>query len=397
MKLGVFINQAFYSYDGQISTDLSFVRFIESFKESFLEIKVFAPTKNITLTEKQGLYSCIGDVSLCPLPYYQNVKDLIKNTHIVLPITIKKLMHEFKTIDRLWIVGPHPLGVFAGYFTKKYKVKCFQHIRGNILNDVEARYNNSLIGKIYAQYMHWSNFYLSKKMPTLTVGSELFNLYKNKAKKISWISPSLISDEDIKITKQTLNKSFPKNNRSIQILFVGRVEPEKGLTYLFKALRDLNKNSDHKYELTIVGSAQRGSEHREIEIKNMANEIGIKELIQWKGYKPYGDELKKIYRNKDIFILPSLAEGIPKVIYEAMAFGIPIISTDVGGISDIIKNNENGILIKPRSIDAIVSTIKLISENIELRNKLIENALSDAMAYTIETAKERILAAMDLN
>ena len=147
-----------------------------------------------------------------------------------------------------------------------------------------------------------------------------------------------------------------------------------------------------RFELVIVGGAQRGSEDKEEEIKKSAAEMDIDQFITWMGYVPYGEELKAIYRDADIFILPSLTEGIPKVIYEAMAFGLPIISTDVGGISDIIKNNRNGILIKPEKTDDIVSAVNLLYEKPNFAKMLIENCLNDAKKLTIESARQKILS-----
>jgi glycosyltransferase involved in cell wall biosynthesis len=396
MKLGIFINQAFYDFKGQISTDLSFVRFIESFGKEFQEIKIFAPTKKVSSHYEQGLYLCGKKIFLCQLPYYDNVKDLAKKALILLPRSMALLFNGLKDVDRLWIVGPHPLGLMAGFFADFYKIPSFLHIRGNILNDVKARYDNSMIGKTYARYMHWSNRMLSKKMTTLAVGSQLFDLYKDEAKVINWVSPSLITMKDIITTREGLQQKKGKHNSRVIMLFVGRVEPEKGLEYLFSALQELNQNTSNRYELMVVGGAQRGSEEKEKQIRQSALQMGIDQFITWKGYVPYSNEIKKIYREADVFVLPSLTEGIPKVIYEALAFGVPIVSTDVGGISDIIKHNHNGILIKPGSKDEIVSAVKSLLERPGFEKQLIENGLNAAVNFTIESARQKILKSMDV-
>jgi len=120
------------------------------------------------------------------------------------------------------------------------------------------------------------------------------------------------------------------------------------------------------------------------------------QFITWKGYVPYGNEIKKIYREADIFVLPSLTEGIPKVIYEALAFGVPIVSTDVGGIPDIIKHNHNGILIKPGSKDEIIAAVESLLERPDFEKRLIENGLNAAVNFTIESARQKILKSMDV-
>ena len=65
----------------------------------------------------------------------------------------------------------------------------------------------------------------------------------------------------------------------------------------------------------------------------------------------------------DIFILPSLREGLPTVVIEAMSYGLPVIATDVGGTSELLINGETGFLIKPSDVDSLIKKLSILIEN----------------------------------
>jgi glycosyltransferase involved in cell wall biosynthesis len=78
------------------------------------------------------------------------------------------------------------------------------------------------------------------------------------------------------------------------------------------------------------------------------------------------DDVASILQDFDVFVLPSLAEGIPLTILEAMATALPVISTEVGGVPELIENNAQGYLIKPQDVKGLVAKIKLYIDRPEL-------------------------------
>jgi len=392
MKLGVFINQGFYVNKKNIFTDISFIRFIESFSDYFDEIIIFAPSRKEKINFKD-YYKCSKYISLYSLPYFGNVIELVKKLIHVIKGTNRVLKKGVKTCDVMWIVGPHPLGILAYLKAKRYEVPIFYHIRGNILNDITVRYKGikGLVASLYSKLMHRINIFLCKRVHTLVVGSELYSLYSSYSLKVNFISPSLIERSDIEKSKINMRKRSCFKNK-INLLFVGRIEPEKGLECLFRALSDLNTNSVKRYNLHIIGSAQRGSEDKEVLIKELANKLKINKYIKWLNYIPYGEILIRHYRDADIFILPSFAEGIPKTLYEAMMAGLPVIATKVGGITDVVKDRINGLLISPGSSVQIVENVKKIVNNEVLRDSLVTNAFKSAEKNTIEVSRDRLMS-----
>jgi len=122
----------------------------------------------------------------------------------------------------------------------------------------------------------------------------------------------------------------------------------------------------------------------EMELKNLAATYQIKDKIIFHGYVPFGEELFNIYRNVDISVISSISEGSPRTIIESWAFGLPLVATIVGGIPDIVENKKNGLLIPPKSSQAIYQALKKIIADKSLRKKLISNGLVFAKNHTKE-------------
>ena len=87
----------------------------------------------------------------------------------------------------------------------------------------------------------------------------------------------------------------------------------------------------------------------------------------------------------DIFVLPSLSEGFPNVILEAMAAGLPIISSNVGGVPDIIQDEVNGLLVEPMNSKEIAEKVLFILTNEELRKKIVINNKIKVQNYSLES------------
>lgn len=123
--------------------------------------------------------------------------------------------------------------------------------------------------------------------------------------------------------------------QQLRYLFVGRLVEQKGLDILLNALAQV-KNQLPEWRLTVIGDGPKGPEYR-----RLAESAGIEELIQWKGWVDFS-ELPAIYREHDIFILPSRYEGMPSVVIQAMACGCAVLATQVYGIDELVNQGING-------------------------------------------------------
>jgi glycosyltransferase involved in cell wall biosynthesis len=98
-----------------------------------------------------------------------------------------------------------------------------------------------------------------------------------------------------------------------------------------------------------------------------------------------------LYKESDIFILPSLTEGYPQTLFEAMACGVPVIASRVGGIPSIVRDGENGLLVNSTSSEEICEAVRMLIGNPDLARQLAMNGLDTAMRHTMEAERQKIM------
>jgi len=183
------------------------------------------------------------------------------------------------------------------------------------------------------------------------------------------------------VEKDTKRKFSFFNIKEYEIIAgtVGRISPEKGHEYLIKAFKLVSEEMPD-CKLMIVGD---GVLRESLEL--LARSLEIEDKVIFTGKR---DDVPELLNLMDIFVLPSLTEGMPMALLEAMAAKKTIISTDVGSIPKMIQNDFSGLLVKPGDTAGLASAIKSLIQNkpkaLELGNsafaKVSENFSSEVMA-----------------
>jgi colanic acid/amylovoran biosynthesis glycosyltransferase len=153
------------------------------------------------------------------------------------------------------------------------------------------------------------------------------------------------------------------------IVITGRLAYVKGLIFAILAVVELKKTFPD-IEIRIIGSGP-----DEEYLKFSIQRLGLGNYVKLLG-KLNSVEIRNELLQAKAFLLPSLSEGISNAVLEAMCIGLPVVTTAVGGMSEVIINEKNGILIDSFSIDEIVQGISKILDDENLRNVIIENAKS---------------------
>lgn len=168
-------------------------------------------------------------------------------------------------------------------------------------------------------------------------------------------------------------KMRKKSRKRKVIVSVSRLTPKNGIEFLIRAMKIVLKEIDA--ELVIAGE---GEQRRYLE--NLAEELGIKDKIVFLGWVKY-ENVPEILSKADVFVRPSITEGLGTAFLEAMACGVPVIATNVQGIVDIIKHDYNGLLVEPKNVERIAESIIKVLEDSELRERLIKNGLNFVERY----------------
>jgi glycosyltransferase involved in cell wall biosynthesis len=147
--------------------------------------------------------------------------------------------------------------------------------------------------------------------------------------------------------------------------YVGRLSEEKGVSYLIEAIAILNK-SGMPTKLLIIGE---GPQRKEL--ADLVKKANIEEKVIFTGFQ---NDIECWLPAMDVFTLPSLTEGTPMSLLEAMACGIPVVASAVGGVPQVIDSGKNGILVSPGKPAEINDAIHLLYKNKDLRNGLSKEA-----------------------
>ena len=165
--------------------------------------------------------------------------------------------------------------------------------------------------------------------------------------------------------------------RPLRVLYVGQVGYRKGLQYVLDAVASM---SSSQAELTVVGPIVNRS-------KILA---GLPHNARYLG-KLNRDRLRAEYAKADVFVLPSLAEGMALVILEAMAFGLPVIITDECGYEGVVRDGIEGFVIPSRDTRLIVQSLEVLWRNHDLRSRMSQASRQRAEIYTWKRFERQLI------
>lgn len=166
-------------------------------------------------------------------------------------------------------------------------------------------------------------------------------------------------------------------------LTICRISPQKGLEYLIEASRIIVREIP---KIKIIIKTYSSEEKYEEKLLRMINKYNLQEYITiLRENVPYS-EIPTYMSAADVFVLPSISEGLGLVILEALATGVPVVASRVGGIPDILIHEHNGLLVEPRDVEGLAEAIVRILSDEKLKKRLTEGGLT-----TIRCMKENEL------
>lgn len=388
MKLAIFLNIRTYFDGSTYFAEDNFYQFWTSFTTFFDEVILCLPV--LETTHRKGFFPLNQErVKVCPFPYYDSPFGLYLNIFRLIFRIRRLISKNASEWDVVGSVLPNILGIVTVLFSRQRAKRCFFYLRGNFTKSIPCYYSKGLkklAAKLGVLILTPVISHLVRRTLTFTVGEELYRTFGRTANTAFKIIPAVLPRSMI-IDKCNLRIN---SLGTLKLLYVGRLSAEKGMSYLVDIMPIMIRENKVDAVLNIVGSGP-----EEVEMRKKVSKLNLNDHVMFKGYVPFGNQLQELYREADVFVLPSITEGVPLVLVEAMAYGLPIVATAVGGIPDIVKHNVNGLLVPPADINALCKALVRIARKPKLRYHLAENALDMADKYCMESQRDIVLQIMN--
>ncbi len=218
---------------------------------------------------------------------------------------------------------------------------------------------------------------------------ELIRLYAIPRNKIFLVNNGVdLSIFRYSESKDTLYRKYGIPKHDSVILYLGGSRPVKGPTYLLKALEKIGEKHENIFTIFVKGAGPLDrfySPRLEKELQRLQHK---KKLVAINSI-PH-TELPQYYSAVDAVVVPSLYDAFPKVVLEAVTCGTPVVGTAVGGIPEMIKNNENGYLVEPDDPDKLAIMIIQAVSNTKLKEQLRKRSSELQQRYSWKTAAKAV-------
>lgn len=377
MTLGILYHMPFWqAADGSLwESEGSFARYVDSLAPYFDEVVLSVPV--FDRPQAVGSRVRASNVRLAPLPYFPGPRQF----YPMLPRITGRLKAWVAECDVIHLRVPTPAAIFAFRSAMRMHKPVFLLVVGDyeaLVPHLPYRGIKKSVFGAYVAFEEWALRHMVSRVLTFTNGAALRRKHEMHGRRIVETKTTTLSLQDIG------NRADVAPSGSIRALTVSRIDPRKGLRSLPGAIAQL-VGEGINVSLDIVGPTIGliGDDERDA-IAREAETRGVGDRVKLVGAVPL-DRLMSMYRDYDIFILPTQpGEGIPRVLLEAMANGLPIITTNVSGIASLITHEANGLLIADASATAVAAAVRRLAGDGELRRRLIQGGYVTARSHTLE-------------
>ena len=244
-------------------------------------------------------------------------------------------------------------GAIAGFFARKVKILGHVHGLGRSARLIRKSANFMFLNRI--------NRFLTV---AASVKDDLVrNNWRIPASKVTVLENSVdyekFSAADVPKNQTWQSLNIPQDGFVFGA--VGRLAPTKGISYLIEAFAQVQKEISNAY-LLLVGTGPDEAEYRQL-----VNTLNIQDCVCFAGFRK---DIAAIFHVLDVFVISSIAEGMPRVLLEAMAAGVPCVGTKVGGIPEVIDDSL-GLLVEAKDSDALAGAMtEMIRKNTDQMHRL---------------------------
>ncbi len=322
-----------------------------------------------------GHYPIGEGVEFVALPFYGSL--VSPAALLALPRSLWRAWRAVGRVDRVWALGPHPLIVALAAFARLRGKRLLLGVRQDSPAYVRARHPGRRVVHVVTDLLERWFRRLARRHPVVVVGPQLARNYAGTGRLLE-ISVSLVSADQIVGVEEATGKSYAGVKT---MLSVGRLDAEKNPMVLVDTLALLLRGGG-EWRLEVCGDGPLRPE-----LERALADAGLDDHAEVAGYVPIDAGLSDRYRRAHALLHSSLTEGLPQILLEAFAAGLPVVASDVGGIRAAV--GDCVLLVAPGDPAAAADAIADLADDPTLRERLIKAGLEYVGEHTIETESGR--------
>lgn len=375
MRLAVYTDYVYRRSEDGIFAERAFALFLTKLAESLDGMVILG---RLNPEPGQAHYRLTGNVEFVPLPHYPSLARPLEATPSMLR-SLGRFWRALDTVDGVWLLGPYLLSSIFVVLAALRRKRIFLGVRQDFPRYVASRHPNSRHLHVAARMLEGIFRALARLYPVIVVGPDLARRYRSSRSVLS-ISVSLVSDRDIVSLERARERSY--EGAELRLLSVGRLDEEKNPVLMLDVLAALLAH-DGRWRLIVCGEGP-----LEERLAAEVSRRGLDEHVDLRGYVPIDGGLGDLYRESHALLHVSFTEGVPQILFEAFAAGLPTVATDVGGVAEAI--GDSALLVAPADPVAPAEQLGRIARDPELRERLIASGLALAAEHTTEAECRRI-------
>lgn len=381
MRLAVYCDYSYRVRNGSVSAELPFSLFVN-------QLAVHCETLTVVGRHdpaQEDFPYRVRASRFVALPFYGSGADL-RAVLATVPVAIRRFWHVLDDSDVVWILGPNPPhAILFALLGMARRRRVVLGVRQNLPELIRHRRpgNRAVLGT--AWLLEGAFRLLARILPVVVVGPDLAARYRAGRSVLS-IYVSLLRSADL-LPSDKVERDYDAS--SLVMLSVGRLDPEKNPVLLADILCEALR-AEPRWRLVVCGE---GTLQEALAAR--AEELGVADQLQMRGYVPIDGGLWDLYRDAHVLLHVSLTEGVPQVILEAFAARLAVVGTDVGGVGAVLTGR--GLLVPPQNAKAAAQALNRLAHDPQLRAELVDEAARAAEDHTLEAEGARVAGFLSMN
>ncbi len=374
MRLIVYTDYVYREVDGVVYAERAFALFLARLVDHFPELTIAG---RLDAGDGPAHYRLPAAVRFVGLPHYASLSRpwAVGRT---LASSLGRFWRQLDDSDGVWLLGPSPHAVAFAMIAKLRRRRLVLGVRQDYPTYVRSRRPNRRWMHHAADLLEFAWRALARVTPVVVVGPELARHYREAPERLELVV-SLISESDVEAGRQASARSY---EGELRVLSVGRIDREKNPLLLAEILH-LLRRAGPRWRLIVCGEGP-----LEQALRQRIAELGLSDHVEWRGYVPIDAGLLALYRASHVFLHVSLTEGMPQVLLEAFASGVPVVATAVGGVPEAV--GDAALLIAPGDAAAATRAVQRAAEDPQLRAQLVAAGLRRAGQHSLEAELKRL-------